>query len=227
MTEIPADVSNVEFFERYASPGRVGVVGGANVIDLAISAAQQKLGDARKWSSWSHAFIFQGRRVDGHHWVVESDLDVHTKHMRLGVQENRVAKYCDDEGYPRVAVLDFGLSASDTEKLLSAALDLVSQHVQYSIRELFGTLLAIYNPKLRGKGNLFERPSSVYCSAFVRLLFDGIGMNLLPEIEIKNTAPEDLLHSAKPHQVWTLQRTTPESDMKVALGKRPKKVSPS
>ncbi len=33
-----------------------------------------------------HAFLFQGARHDGHHWVIESDLQINRKHIKLGVQ---------------------------------------------------------------------------------------------------------------------------------------------
>jgi len=39
--------------------------------------------------------------------VIESDLQIHRKHIQLGVQENRVAKYCDEKLYTSLAVLDF------------------------------------------------------------------------------------------------------------------------
>ena len=38
--------------------------------------------------------------------MIESDLQVHRKHIQLGVQENRISKYFDEELYTNLAVLD-------------------------------------------------------------------------------------------------------------------------
>ncbi len=71
------------------------------LVDKAICRAQRHLDAEARWGVWSHAFIFQGRRVDGQHWVIESDLQILRKHIQLGVQENRVAKYFNETITPR------------------------------------------------------------------------------------------------------------------------------
>jgi len=85
-------LSNPEFLEAYAQPGRVGLSGGVTLIDKAIARAERHLDAERRWSLWSHSFLFQGRRPDGQHWVIESDLQINRRHIRLGVQENRITK---------------------------------------------------------------------------------------------------------------------------------------
>jgi len=125
-TIVVSDLSNAEFLERYAQPGRVGLSGGETLVDQAIRRAERHLSPDAQWGLWSHAFVFEGRRTDGHHWVIESDLQFHHKHLRLGVQENRVSKYHDENFYTTLAVLDFGLSASEVEILLSEGLELVA-----------------------------------------------------------------------------------------------------
>ena len=102
-------LSNREFLERYAQPGRIGLSGGITFIDKAICRAERHLDEREHWGAWSHAFLFQGQRPDGHHWVIESDLQIHRKHIQLGVQENRISKYFDEALYTNLAVLDFGL----------------------------------------------------------------------------------------------------------------------
>ena len=84
-------LSNREFLELHARPGRIGLSGGITLIDKVICRAQRHLDADERWGSWSHAFFFQGLRADGHHWVIESDLQFHRKHIHLGVQENRIA----------------------------------------------------------------------------------------------------------------------------------------
>ena len=80
---------------------------------------------------WSHAFLFQGKRADGHHWVIESDLQIHRKHIQLGVQENRLAKYHDEGFYTTLAVLDFGLSEAQSAQLIREGLELVASRARY------------------------------------------------------------------------------------------------
>src|ERR1044071_5985811 len=98
-TIIVQGLSNREFFEQHAHPGRIGIVGGTSLIDRLINRGQRHQIEDRKWSAWSHVFLFQGRRADGHHWLIESDLQVHRKHIQLGVQENRISKYFDEKLY--------------------------------------------------------------------------------------------------------------------------------
>src|SRR5882672_995326 len=119
-------LSNREFLERYARPGCIGLSGGISLIDRAICRAQRHLDAEENWGMWSHAFLFQGLRADGHHWVIESDLQVHRKHIQLGVQENRISKYFDEELYTSLAVLDFDLKETEVALLVSEALELVT-----------------------------------------------------------------------------------------------------
>lgn len=206
-----SNVSNADFLDRYAQAGRIGLSGGATWVDKAICRAERHLDERQHWGAWSHAFIFQGRRCDGQHWVIESDLQVLRKHIQLGVQENRVSKYADEQLYSNLAVLDFGLSETQTAGVLTEALDMVAGHEAYSMRELFGTLLALHNPKLRGQKNVLAHDRSVYCSAFVRHLFEKIGLDLAPGVNVKNTTPEDIARASVSHTAWVLQRWTPRS----------------
>jgi len=204
-------LSNREFLERYARPGCIGLSGGTSLIDKAICRAQRHLDAEENWGAWSHAFLFQGRRVDGHHWVIESDLQVHRKHIQLGVQENRISKYFDETLYTMLAVLDFGLAESQTAMLVGEGLELVANRARYSLRELLGTLIALRRPQLRGRNNLLARERSMYCSAFVQHLFHQAGLELAPGIAGKNTTPEDLSLSPAPHRTWLLQRDSASS----------------
>src|SRR5262245_18004163 len=139
-------LSNREFLEAYARSGRVGLAGGITLIDRTIARAQRHLNADKHWSPWTHSFIFQGQRGDGHHWVIESDLQIASKHIRLGAQENRVAKYFDEELYTTLAVLDFNVTPDQDVTLLREGLDLVASRVRYSLRELVGTWFAFRHP---------------------------------------------------------------------------------
>lgn len=199
-------ISNREFLARHAGAGRVGLSGGTTLIDRAICRAQRHLDPRKRWGMWSHAFLFEGIRVDGHHWVMESDIQIQRKHIQLGVQENRVAKYYDESLHGSLAVLDFGLSSVQVETLVREGLELVANHERYSVRELFGTLLALRNARLRERSNVLARERSVFCSAFVQYLFRKAGLDLAPGVDIKNTAPQDIANTSLPHTAYILQR---------------------
>jgi hypothetical protein len=204
-------LSNQEFLQLQARPGRVGLSGGHMLVDKMICRAQRHLDPDEHWGSWSHAFLFQGVRADGHHWVIESDLQVHRRHIHLGVQENRMAKYYDERMYGTLAVLDFGLDEQQTAALMREGLDLVAARVRYSLRELVGSLIAMRHPELRGQANVLSRDRSMYCSAFVQHLFRKAGLDLAPGVDGKNTTPEDISRTSVPHVTYLLDRKSPRS----------------
>lgn len=199
-------MSNREFLESHAHRGRVGLSGGVTLIDQAIARAERHIDDAGCWSLWSHAFLFQGLRPDGHHWVIESDLQINRKHIRLGVQENRIAKYFDQDLYTHLAVLDFGLAEEQISNLMREGLELVASRARYSLRELVGTLIALRHPDLRGQRNVLAREKSLFCSAFVQHLFRRTGIDLAPGVDAKNTTPEDISRTAVRHVTYLLKR---------------------
>jgi hypothetical protein len=199
-------LSNCEFLEQFAMPGRVGLAGGATLVNKAIGRAQRHVDDNKVWSRWGHAFLFQGRRQDQCQWVIESDLEVHRRHIRLGVQENRLEKYYNETLFGTLAVLDFGLNEDQTRLLLGRGLELVALRTRYSLRELIGTLDALRHPSLRGRPNVLSRPHSYYCSAFVGHLFRTSGLDLAPGLDEKNTTPEDLWRSLAPHTAYILEK---------------------
>jgi hypothetical protein len=222
-TVVVTGLSNREFLELYAQPGRIGLSGGITLIDKAICRAERHLDDRQRWGCWSHAFLFQDQRPDGHHWVIESDLQIHRKHIQLGVQENRVSKYFDEEFYTCLAVLDFGLAETQIASLLREGLELVATRARYSLRELFGTLIALHRPELRSRQNLLARESSLYCSALVQHLFRQTGLDLAPGLALKNTTPEDIARTAVPHVTYLLQREVAQSkltELKTRLRRR-------
>ena len=222
-TVVVTGLSNREFLELHARPGRIGLSGGITFIDKAICRAERHLDERERWGAWSHAFLFQGLRLDGQHWVVESDLQVHRKHIQLGVQENRVSKYFDEKLYTSLAVLDFGLGETQIACRLREGLELVANRARYSLRELFGTLLALKRPELRSRQNLLARESSMYCSALVQHLFRKTGLDLAPGVDLKNTTPEDIARTAVPHVTYLLQRQVARSkltELKTRLHRR-------
>lgn len=198
--------SNLDFLREHAAPARVGLAGGSALVDRGIRKAQRLLVDDAAGSAWSHAFLFGETRSDGHVWVLESDLDLRHKQIRLGAQENRLVKYADADEWPNLAVLDFGLGDDGARTVLAAALDLLADATRYSLREIVGTLFALARPTLRERDNLLARENSLYCSAFVQHCYARAGLNFVPRLSIKNTTPHDIARTALPHRAHYLLR---------------------
>lgn len=206
------DLAPRAFFERHARAGRVGLIGGASAGSRAIGRAQRPVAADRRRSRWSHAFLFQGRRVDGAHWVIESDLDVHRRHVRLGVQENRIDKYDAADDWSCALVLDLGLDDAAARRVVAAGLELVAARARYSLRELAGTLLAMHTREQRAASrtkpqrNRLARERSFFCSALVSHVFASQGIELVPGLDAKLTTPEDLARSPRVRAAWLLER---------------------
>jgi hypothetical protein len=154
-------------------------------------------------------FLFQGERADGHHWVIESDLQIHRKHFQFGVQENRISKYFNQDLFQSLAVLDFDLNTEQVATMLREAVALSADHARYSFRELLGTLLALRHSRLRNRQNILARERSMYCSAFVHWVFRKAGLDLAPGLDYKNTTPKDIARTILPHVAYRLERPLP------------------
>lgn|SRR6185369_393170 len=200
------DLSNQEFLNKYAAPGRVGLAGGNTLIERTIRRMQRNLSESREKSLWSHAFLCSGSRIDGHQWVLESDLEIHRKQIRLGVQENRTSKYADETVFQNLAILDFGLTEEQVRLVMTEGLELLSGLARYSMRELVGTLFALQRPTLRGRENLLAREGALYCSAMVQHCYAKAGIEFTSGVMIKNTTPEDLSRTPVPHTAYVLRR---------------------
>jgi hypothetical protein len=207
MSDIDAhSPSNAEFILKHAAPGRIGLCAGGDGISKLIRKAQAPLTDHGHRSLWSHAFLIGEKRVDGHWWVIESDLDLRYKHVRLGVQENRIDRYFDVEAFPNIAILDFGLDPAQTLKVQYAALDLLAGQSEYSISELAGTVLAMHSSRLRRRKNLLGKEGAVFCSAMVQHCYAAADIHFHPGVECKNIAPHDIDESPLPHRSHRLIR---------------------
>ncbi len=205
--QLHTDLSNQEFLSRYARPGPIGLSGGATLIDRAISRAQKRLHPDGSHGLWHHAFVFQGTRWDDKHWVIESDIELHRKHIRMGVQENPLEKYYDETHFRSLAVLDFGLDEQQTRQVLAFGLQLVAERATYSLRELVGMYVALKRPNKReGKDNKLSRERALFCSAFVQRLFAPIGISFAENVDAKLTTPEDIALTTVPHSTYLLRR---------------------
>ena len=205
--DLAEDFRNQELFAAYAKPGVVGLAGGAHFIDRTIRKVQRHWRGDAPVSLYSHAFICSGLRADGQHWLLESDLELRHKQIRLGVQENRAAKYFSATDYPNLALLDFNLSAEQTTAVMTSALDLLAGSATYSLRELLGTLIALQRPTLRSRDNLLSREGAVFCSAMVQHCFQPVAIEFASGVSIKNTTPEDISATTALHQRYAVIRS--------------------
>jgi hypothetical protein len=195
-------LSNLEFLKRYARPGCVGLFGGTSTIDRAIRRGQKDLDGGAKASLWSHAALFEGERVDGAQWLIESDFEFGKGQIRNGVQENRVDKYASEKEWPNLAVLDFGLKDGEARRVVVAGLDLVSRRSTYDLTGILETYLAMMR-KSMSKGREKE---STFCSAFVRAVFQHAGIDLTPGVAVQHTLPEQVSRTTLPHTRYLLVR---------------------
>jgi hypothetical protein len=201
-------ISTEVFWTRYAKKGAVGLVGGTLWIHRAICEAQALITPDRKPSLWAHAFIFTGRRPDGQEWIAESDIVVEPLRMRIinGAQESRIEKYYGTDKALNCAVLDFGLSEQDADKIVRKALDMVSQKILYPVSGLFGSLIAYLSGTEKWR-NLWNTRNALYCSAFVQEAYLAAGIDLAPDVATTNTGPEHLWQTKVPHTSYVLKRT--------------------
>lgn len=195
-------LSNLQFLERYAKPGCVGLFGGSSSIDRAIRVGQRGMDDEAKPSLWSHVAVFQGARLDGQSWLIESDFEVGRGQLRNGVQENRIEKYASEDEWPNLGVLDLGLKEKDVRRVLVAGLDLVAKRTRYDLHGILQTYWAMMRKTMdRGR-----EKDSTFCSAFVRAVFHHAGVDLAPGVAIQHTLPEHVSRTPVPHTRYLLVR---------------------
>jgi hypothetical protein len=199
-------MTNLSFLEQHVKPGMVGLVGGSAWIDKSIRKAQKAITQSGEESAFSHAFIIGEKRADEHYWVFESDLEFHRKQMKLGVQENRLEKYFDEKQFPNIALLDFELSELQKKQVFAEALELMANHTQYSIREIFGVLMSFSNKRFRSRENILAQDKSYFCSAMVQHCFSKAGIQFTEGVTIKHLAPDDIYSTNFKHKKVELIR---------------------
>jgi hypothetical protein len=198
-------VSNEEFFNKYAQSGSVCLVGGTHFIDRTIKKAQKKLTLNKQASFFSHAFIFSEKRSDGKWWLIESDLEIHTKQVKLGVQENRADKYFDETLFPNVAILNFNLSPTATAAVLTEGLNLVAGRSKYSLREILGVLIS-FSKSDRNSENRFAQENSFICSALVQHCYHKAYINFNDKVSLKHITPQDIFDTKCVCRIETIIR---------------------
>ncbi|MGZ3920211.1 MAG: hypothetical protein ACXVNM_07310 [Bacteroidia bacterium] len=198
-------MSNEEFFNAHAKSGAVCLVGGTHFIDRGIKKAQKKLTSTKQDSHFSHAFILSEKRIDGKWWLIESDLEIHSKQVKLGVQENRVDKYFDEKLFPNVAILNFNLSREATKTILTEGLNLVAGRGKYSLREILGVLLS-FTTQNRSAENILAQENSFFCSALVQHCYKQVNVLFNENVSLKHLTPEDIFNTSRNHSIEKIIR---------------------
>ena len=195
-------MGNLEFLKKYAKAGSIGLFGGSSAVDRAIRVGQRELDDEAKPSLWSHVAVFEGERVDGEQWLLESDFEVGKMSLRNGVQENRIEKYASEKEWPNLGVLDLDLPDKDVKKIIVAGLDLVARRTKYDLHGILQTYWAM----MRKTMHQGRDKDSTFCSAFVRAVFKHAGLDLVPGVAVQHTLPEHVSRTVLPHTRYLLVR---------------------
>ncbi len=199
-------MTNQAFFEQHAKPGTIALIGGSDLVDRTIQKAQKLITQTGQNSFFSHAFIVGEKRSDDQLWIIESDIVVNRKQVNMGVQENRLSKYYEDEAYPNVALLDFNLSSKQVKTVIAEALCLVADRANYSINEVLGVLIAFTSNRLRQRKNLMANDKSFFCSAMVQHCYSTINFLFQEEVSSKHLTPEEIYRTPLAHQVHEIIR---------------------
>lgn len=110
----------------------------------------------------------------------------------LGCKKIEFKNFLNETTYTNVAILDFGLEAGTTRRVMTAALDLLAGSTTYSVRELLETLLTLRRQSLRARDNIMSREGAFFCSAMVQHCYRVAGIDLVTGVTTKNVTPEDI-----------------------------------
>jgi hypothetical protein len=213
---------NREFLEMFARPGRVGLACQAS-IPVASPRRATPTSGAERANVWTHAFIFEGRRLDGQHWVIACEFQGDGHGVSAGLQESRMSKYFDEGVYSALAVLDFKFSDDQMTLLLREGLELVACRARCSLRELLGHAALPQRPRSRDRSRTSGRERSMFCSAFFQCLFAKAGLDLAPALHANPDVLGDITRIALPHMTYLLKRAAPTPK---AVAARPRHASP-
>jgi hypothetical protein len=204
--------------QRFAHGGRgsIGLLGSYGLIGMAIRNAQRHIRIDRQPSYWSHAFLFSGsisedpavnRSPRRSPWIWESTLEPASPFShyldRNGVAPRRLADYDHARfnlfrahSVPNVAVIAFGLSEEEVEKILDRADDPDIDRLRYDLVGLLGTWYTYVTDQAQ-KPNPLSSGEALYCSAYVQLAYEAVEIDLALGAHQRNTTPEHIWQTAR------------------------------
>ncbi len=201
------------------SPGGsacIGLSGAYGLIGSLIRQAQALIRVDRAPSYWSHSFLFYSdlstepstnRDSRRSAWIWESTLEPATpfNHFieRNGVGARRIADYTygrfdlfREHCVPNMSVIAIGLTPEERQRILDRADDPNVDQLAYDLGALLGTWYAYLTDRAQ-KPNPLASGNAVYCSAYLQLAYDAVGIDIAPGAHERNTSPEHIWQLAR------------------------------
>jgi hypothetical protein len=194
----------------------IGLMGEYGLIQYGIRRAQEVLRVDGSPSYWSHAFLFasaMGRTGKDNRdpgkspWIWESTLEPASLMNRFvdrnGVGPRRYSDYAEgafkvfgEHSIPNIAVIAIALTPEERKAILDRADDPDVDRLRYDILGLLGTWYA-YLTNRANRPNPLSEGHAIFCSAYVQLAYDAVGIDLAPGAHQRNTSPEHLWQAAR------------------------------
>jgi len=194
----------------------IGLMGEFGLTGSLIRQAQALIRVDRTPSYWSHSFLFyndlstelgMNRSERNSPWIWESTLEPATpfNHFieRNGVGARRIGNYAfsgfdllRDHCVPNMAVIAIGLTDEERSAVLQRADDPNVDQLAYDLGALLGTWYAYVTDRAQ-RPNPLATGNAVYCSAYLQLAYDAVGIDLAPGAHERNTCPEHFWQLAR------------------------------
>jgi len=202
---------------RLGGRAAIGLIGEYGMIGYGVRRAQELLRFDRTPSYWSHAFLFYDeipadakaiRSPSKSPVIWESSVDlvggpIPQARMVNGVGPRPLADYAyarynvlKHHCVPNVAVVVFALSEEEIQQILDRASSPNTDRLRYDFLGVLGTWLA-YLLNRASMPNPLSQGDAVYCSAYVQMAYEAIGLDLSIGAHQRNTAPEHIWQAAK------------------------------
>lgn len=192
----------------------IGMIGSRDIPGVTLRRAQAVTRWDRRPSLWSHCFLIAGSRDEtgniGRLPIMEIPLFSRGKEFPLpelnGLNRATLADYRDLELHANVALLAVcrrhgsdlaALNDSDLESVRSRANEPNHDRLRYDLWESLSAWQRYMWQEAEGP-NPARNGIPIPCSAYVEMVFEAIGLDLVPSASERNSSPEHLWNAA----VW-------------------------
>jgi hypothetical protein len=176
--------SILKYMETVAQPMDILLLGRDSFLGRLIQFAQRVQTNDGKPSLWSHCALYA--EDDD---ILESTIDLEKfeggRRLDNGVQYNPIERILT---YDRIMLIQLPITPIQREVLIKRADRLYKDRLTYSISGLLGSLLSYWI--FRWQSNPLQTKHSLYCSAFVALVYEAIQVDFDPHHTARNTSPE-------------------------------------
>lgn len=195
----------LDFVRAHYAPGRILLTGSTGEVGMLFRTSLGGMTPDHYPSKWSHTALLGPLRDpnDSNSVVVyESTIRLYPRPWNLqnGAQESDLFESCTND-VDHACILEAPLSAGARDSLLAVAKRMANDtgptHYRYPITGLVGTLWAMITRTV-GAPNIFDDPTAMQCSSFVRLCFRNAGCEIISgATEFKHTSPETFFQSSR------------------------------